>query len=210
MNDFSEVDEFDALDFLAFLKKVNDLNPVTYQYFNQLLRHRTIILNDDVNETIIETVWLPLKEFEEDKSEKPVTLILNSSGGSVSDGFFLGHYLSQYKKRLNIIVPGYAASMAAVILCGGGNNDNVVRYCYPSTYGLLHDGYVALSASEAKTAEDIMGFNKQVDENIRSFILSNTKITPELFVAHARHQWFLSAEELKKYGLVDHIIGCDN
>lgn len=209
MSSYNEVDEFDALDFLTFLKKVNDLNPVTYQYFNQLFRHRTIILNEEIGESLIETVWLPLREFEEDNSNEPITLILNSIGGSVSDGFFLAHYLAQYKKKLNIIVTGYAASMAAVILSGGGKNDNVTRYCYPSTYGLIHDGYVVISASESKTAEDIMGFNKRVDEDIRSFILNNTKITPELFDAHARHQWFLNAHEMLEYGLIDKIIGED-
>jgi ATP-dependent protease ClpP protease subunit len=49
-----------------------------------------------------------------------VTLILNSLGGSVADGFFLANYLSNYSKKLDIIVTGYAASMAAVILSAGG------------------------------------------------------------------------------------------
>lgn len=80
-------------------------------------------------------------------------------GGAVSDGFFLAHYIAHYKKKLNIIVTGCAASMAAVILAGGGKNSNVTRYCYPSSYALIHDGYVALQASEAKTASDIMDFN---------------------------------------------------
>ena len=83
------------------------------------------------------------------------------------------------KKKLNIIVTGYAASMAAVILCGGGNNPNITRYCYPSTYGLIHDGYVALSASESKTASDIMAFNEKVDQDIRQFILDNSKFTSD-------------------------------
>lgn len=73
-----------------------------------------------------------------------MTLILNSIGGTVSDGFFLAHYIANYKKKLNIIVTGCAASMAAVILCGGGKNENVTRYCYPSSYALIHDGYVTL------------------------------------------------------------------
>ena len=110
---------------------------------------------------------------------------------------------------MNIIVPGYAASMAAVILAGGGKNENVTRYCFPSTYALIHDGYVALSASEAKTANDIMAFNNKVDENIRQFIIDNTNITAEEYDAQARHQWFLSAEEMKKYNLVDKIYGVD-
>lgn len=179
------------------------LDPSTFQYYNQLFNKRTIVFNDEVAEDIIEKVYLPLREFEEDYSNEPVTLILNSLGGSVSDGFFLAHYLTHYKKKLDIIVCGYAASMAAVILCAGGKNDNITRYCYPSTYGLIHDGYVALSTSEAKTADDIMEYNKKVDKDIRDFIINNTNITAEIYDNHARRQWFLSAEEMKEYNLID-------
>lgn len=179
------------------------LDPSTFQYYNQLFNKRTIIFNDEVAEDIIEKVYLPLREFEDDHSDEPITLILNSLGGSVSDGFFLAHYLTYYKKKLNIIVCGYAASMAAVILCAGGKNENITRYCYPSTYGLIHDGYVALSTSEAKTADDIMEYNKKVDKDIRDFIINNTNITAEIYDNHARRQWFLSAEEMKEYNLID-------
>jgi len=47
-----------------------------------------------VQEDIIEKVYLPLRDFEKDDSMEPVTIIMNSSGGSVSDGFFLAHYIS--------------------------------------------------------------------------------------------------------------------
>lgn len=197
---------------LGFLFSSDDcagLDPVMYQYYHQLNDNRTIILNTDIDEKIVETIYLPLREFEQDSNTKPVTLVLNSQGGCVSDGFFLAHYISQYKKPLDIIVPGYAASMAAVILAGGGNNNNVTRYCFPSTYALIHDGYVALSASEAKTANDIMAFNNRVDESIRNFIIENTKITAEEYDAQARHQWFLSAQEMKQYNFIDKIYGID-
>jgi ATP-dependent protease ClpP protease subunit len=88
-----------------------------------------------------------------------------------------------------------------------GKNPNITRYCYPSTYGLIHDGYVALSASETKTAADIMAFNERVDADIRQFILDNTKITPEQYDSKTRHQWFLNSKELKEYGLIDVILG---
>lgn len=197
------------LDFLSIVEKTDGLNVVNYQYFHQLLQRRTIILNQEIDENLIESVYLPLKEFEEDESVKPVTLILNSLGGSVSDGFFLAHYLTQYKKKLNIIVTGYAASMAAVILCSGGKNPNITRYCYPSTYGLIHDGYIAISASESKTASDYMAFNERVDQDIRQFILDNSNITAEQYDAKTRHQWFLTAQEMKQLNLIDEVIGCD-
>ena len=170
---------------LSTILEQGGLNAVDYQYFNQL------------------------KDFEEDDCSSPVTLILNCIGGSVSDGFFLAHYISQYKKPLNIIVLGYAASMAAVILAAGGNNENVTRMCYPCTYGLIHDGQVAIQASEAKTAADIMAFNDTIDQQIRQFFIDNTKITAEEYDNHSRHQWFMSAEELKKLGFIDKIIGVD-
>ena len=100
------------------------LDPIKYQYFYQLINKRTIVCNTDVDESLIETVYLPLKNFEEDTSTAPVTLILNSSGGSVVDSFFLAYYIANYKKKLNIIVPGYAASMATVLLAGGGKNED--------------------------------------------------------------------------------------
>ena len=114
------------LDFLT-LPQLAGFDPVNYQYFNQLLNKRTVIFNQEVDENIIETVYIPLRDFEQDESQQPVTLILNSPGGSVADGFFLAHYLKTYKKKLNIIVTGYAASLATIILAGGGKNENVHR-----------------------------------------------------------------------------------
>ncbi len=195
------------LDIIQQMVGAKGPDPILYQYFHQLLDKRTVIFNREVNEDVVEMVYLPLKEFEDDESDEPVTLILNSFGGSVSDGFFLAHYLSQYKKKLNILVTGYAASMAAIILCGGGKNPNVTRSCYPSTYGLIHDGYVALNPSESKTASDIMAFNESVDQDIRQFILENTNITPEQYDSKTRHQWFLTAKEMKELNLIDVIIG---
>ena len=150
---------------------------------------------------------MPLRDFELDDSMEPVTIIMNSSGGSVSDGFFLAHYISQYSKPLNIIVPGYACSMAAVILAGGGKNEKVIRSCYPCSYALIHDGYVALAAAETKTANDIMAFNDNVDKQIRQFFIDNTNITEEQYESKSRHQWFLSSNEMYELGLIDRIYG---
>ena len=52
-------------------------DPATYQYFNQLINNRTIIFNCDVQEDLIEKVFIPLREFEQDDSMEPVTIIMN-------------------------------------------------------------------------------------------------------------------------------------
>lgn len=193
-------------EFLTLPEKFSGLDAVSYQYFNQLLNNRTVVFNSDVDENVIEAVYLPLRDFENDNNDEPVTMILNCSGGSVSDGFFIAHYIASYKKKLNIIVTGYACSMATVILAGGGKNPNVTRKAFPCSYLLCHDGYVALSASEAKTAADIMRWNERIDESIRNFVITNTNITEELYDKNARKQWFITAKEAKELNLIDEIM----
>ena len=193
-------------EFLTLPEKFCGLDPITYQYFNQLLNHRTVIFNNEISESIIETLYIPLRDFEKDDSNEPVTIILNSVGGSVSDGFFLANYLTSYKKKINLIVTGYAASMASVIFAAGGKNDNITRYCYPSSYLLVHDGYVSITPSESKTAGDIMLWNEKVDQNIKDFFIKNTNITEELYDSKARKQWFIDAYEAKELNLIDVIL----
>lgn len=194
-------------DFFA-MPETSGYDPVNYQYFNQLINHRTVIFNTDIDEEIIERVYLPLRDFENDSSTAPITLILNSSGGTATEGFFLAHYIANYKKPLTILVTGSAASMAAVILAAGGHNENVHRICYLSTYALIHDGYVAISQqTEAKTAADLMEFSNKIDQDIRQFFLDNTNITAEQYDAKTRHQWFINAHEMKDLNLIDEIVG---
>lgn len=195
-------------DIFAVLSQTS-IDPVDYQYFHQLLDNRTIILNREIGEDIIETVYLPLKDFEKDEDIAPVTLMINSVGGSVSDALFLCNVIDNYKKPLNIIVPAYACSMGTIILCAGKNNPNVTKYCYPFSFGLLHCGQTAVSG-ETTSVEDVMMFNKTIDNQIKQYIIDNTNITEALYNEHHRKQWYLSAEEMKNYGLVDYIIESTN
>lgn len=194
------------LEFLGFANDVSTLDPIMYQYFNQLLKKRTIILNAEIDESILETVVLPLKDFEEQESDKPVTLILNTPGGSVADGLMLCNIIDNYKKPLEIIIPSYACSMGTIILCSGNKNPNVTKKAYPFSFALFHSGQTYVGG-ESTSVEDVMNFNKGVDNKIRDYIIANTNITEELYDAHHRKQWYISAEEMLEYGLIDEIIG---
>ena len=194
------------LEFLGFANDVSTLDPIMYQYFNQLLRKRTIILNAEIDESILETVVLPLKDFEEQESDKPVTLILNTPGGSVADGLMLCNVIDNYRIPLEIIVPSYACSMGTIILCSGNKNPNVTKKAYPFSFALFHSGQTYVGG-ESTSVEDVMNFNKGVDNKIKNYIITNTNITEELYDAHHRKQWYISADEMLEYGLIDEIIG---
>ena len=55
--------------------------------------------------------------------------------------------------------------------------------------------------------DDVIDFNRAVDNKIRDYVVKNTNISEELYAAHHRKQWYLTAEEMLKYGLIDEIIG---
>ena len=182
------------------------VDPANYQYFNHLLNYRTIILNKEVDETIVEHVAIPLLDFEKDSSNDPVTLIISTVGGSVCDGLFLCNIIDNYKKPLNIVILGYAASMGTILLAAGAHNPNVTKKCYPFSHALLHAGFSAISG-ETLSAEDTMAFNKRINDKIKTFIITHTKISEEEYVQNERKQWFLDADDLYKYGFVNEIIG---
>lgn len=194
------------LEFLGFAEATSSLDPIMYQYFNNLLKRRTIVLNSEIDENILETVVLPLKEFENDDITKPVTLILNTPGGSVADGLMLCNIIDNYKKPLEIIVPSYSCSMGTIILCSGNKNSNVIKKAYPFSFALFHSGQTYVGG-ESTSVEDVMNFNKGVDNKIRDYIIANTNITEELYDAHHRKQWYISADEMLEYGLINEIIG---
>ena len=194
------------LEFLGFANDVSTLDPIMYQYFNQLLKKRTIILNSEIDENILETVVLPLKDFEQDDSFEPVTLILNTPGGSVADGLMLCNIIDNYKIPLEILVPSYACSMGTIILCSGNKNPNITKKCYPFSFALFHSGQTYVGG-ESTSVDDVIDFNRGVDNKIKEYIIKNTNISEELYDKHHRKQWYLTAEEMLQYHLVDEIIG---
>ena len=195
-------------DFLALVEENSQLDPVSYQYFNHLFNHRTIVFNDGIDKNILEAVILPLKEFEDDGSNDPVKMIISTPGGSISEGLVLCNIIDNYSKPLEIYVMGYACSMGTIILAAGNNNPNVKKFYYPFSFALFHSGYTAFEG-ESLSVEDAMAFNKRVDNRIRDYIVANTKITEEQYRANERRQWYLDAHDMKELGLIDVIIGED-
>ena len=83
-------------DFLTLVEENSQLNPVSYQYFNHLFNHRTVVFNDGIDKDILEAVILPLKEFENDDSNDPVKMIISTPGGAISEGLVLCNIIDNY------------------------------------------------------------------------------------------------------------------
>lgn len=179
-----------------------------YVYLKNL-ENRTIIMNSEVDESLVERVIMPLIAFENDDSTAPVSLYIQTCGGSVSDGLILCNIIDNYKKPLKIIVLGYALSMGTVILCSGNHNPNVTKYCYPFSYALHHSGSMSLFG-EANVVHDNYDFMTKLDGQVNKYITENTGITEDELKDNGRKQWYMGAMEMREKHLVDHIIGVDD
>ena len=178
---------------------------VRYQYFENLKR-RTIVFNRLVNEDILEYLILPLRQFELDDNNEPVTLILNTCGGSALDGLVVLDLIDNYKKPLNIYVYSYAMSMGAIILAAGNKNPNVHKYAYKFSFGLIHSGDITLGQGGANQVKDTMNFLQDVDKRIEQYFFDNTNITKAVWKKIKDKEFYMTADQMKQFGLIDEIL----
>ena len=187
------------------VKEVSSLDPISYQYFDNLFNHRTIVFNQDVDESIVENVILPLRTFENDDSEEPVSLIINTPGGAALPSLVLINIIDNYKKPLNIYVYGYAMSMGDIILAAVNNNPNVHKYCHKFSFGLIHSGDINL-AGNSSACKQTIAFLNDVDETIKQYFLTNTNFTEETWARIEDKEFYMTSTQMKEYGLIDEII----
>ena len=90
-----------------------------YDIPSRLLMDRIIMLTDEINSATANSIIGQLLFLEKEDNKKPITLYINSPGGSVTDGFAIYDVIHQIKCPVNTICMGMAASMAAFLLAAG-------------------------------------------------------------------------------------------
>lgn len=195
----------------------NGIAPDLYQYYKGLANDR-VILAGEIMDDIVENVAIPLldmikknKEVKdsnlEEQSSKlnPIEIIIHSPGGSVYDGMFLANIIDKAEVPINIKIFGNALSMGMIIAMAGYNNPNVTKECYGFSIGLIHAGSLKMEG-EANAVRDTMEFNDKYSEMMKQYVLSHSKITEEEYEEHNSKQWYLTADEMLNYGIVDKVI----
>lgn len=192
------------VDIKDFLQEQIDLSPVTYQYYKNL-QNRTLIINGEITCDIIESAVLPLIEWDNDGSEKPINIILNTNGGDVYSGMTLCSVIERLKCNTTITVLSMAASMGALIAMSGKNNPNVTTYCYPFSVFLIHSGSCYFEGS-SNQVKDTMKFQEEYEIKLTEYILTHTTIPIDVYEKQTRYEWYMTASTAKEYGIVDEIL----
>jgi ATP-dependent Clp protease protease subunit len=178
--------------------------PAKGQWLEHLRRSRTIELFGPVNSALAKRVISQLFYLEADDAEKPITVLQNSPGGSVTDGLAIYDAMRFIKPEIRIVCVGLTASIATITLLGAPRQH---RYTLPHTEFLIHQplipGSVFGVASDLEiTANQIL----KTRELINQMLARETGQPLEIVRRHTERDYWMTADEAVEYGLVAKVL----
>jgi ATP-dependent Clp protease protease subunit len=174
----------------------------TYDIFSRLLMDRIIFLGTPVNDDVANIVIAQLLFLEADNPERDVHLYINSPGGSVSAGLAIYDTMQFMKAPVNTICMGFAASMGCFLLAAGRPGK---RSALPHARIMQHQpsgGAEGTAADIEVRANEIVYLRAKVNQ----LMSKHTGRPVEQIERDFDRDRFMSAEEAKAYGIIDHVI----
>ena len=174
-----------------------------YDMPSRLLKDRIVLCAEEINPETSASIVAQLLALESEDDTKPVTMYINSPGGSVYDGFAIYDVMQNLRCPVVTICVGMAASMGAFLLAAGAKGK---RYAMPNSTVMIHQplGGVQGQASEIEIhAKHILRLKK----SLYDILAKATGQDYAKIESACDRDTFLSPAEAKAFGLIDHIIG---
>lgn len=173
-----------------------------YDIYSRLLKERIIFLGSPINDIVANTVIAQLLFLESEDKTKDIKVYVNTPGGSVTAGMAIYDTMQYVKPDVTTICVGLAGSMGAVLLAAGKKGK---RFALPNSEVLLHQimGGAEGQASDIQIrAEHIL----KIRDRLNHILAKHTGNSVEKIKKDTDRDFFMSAEQAKKYGVVDKII----
>lgn len=174
----------------------------SYDIYSRLLKERIIFLGEEVNDTTASLIVAQLLFLESEDTGKDINFYINSPGGSVTAGMAIYDTMNYIKCDVSTICIGMAASMGAFLLAGGTKGK---RFALPNAEVMIHQpsGGARGQATDIKiVADNIMKTKRKINE----ILAKNTGKPLEVIEVDTERDFYMSAEEAQKYGIIDGIL----
>jgi ATP-dependent Clp protease protease subunit len=173
--------------------------------FSRLLDERIIFLGDEVNDDVANIVISQLLYLQSEDPKKDITMYINSPGGSVVSMWAMIDTMNLISCDVSTVCVGLAASAASAMLVSGTKGK---RFILPHAKVMIHQpmGGAKGQATDIKImAEEIL----KTREEMYRYMVERTGQKYEKIVVDMERDFYMSADESLKYGIVDKIIGLD-
>jgi ATP-dependent Clp protease protease subunit len=188
----------------GILARVAEAPPLTLgdPLFQRLLRHRIILLGQQVDDDLANRICAELVLLAAEDSRRDISLYINSPGGSVSAGLAIYDVMQYVPNDIATYAMGMAASMGQFLLCAGTAGK---RYALPHAQILMHQphGGIGGTASDIRIqAEQILYVKRILAERTA---MHTGQTVEQIEIDSDRDRWF-TADEAKDYGFVDRVV----
>lgn len=173
-----------------------------YDIYSRLLKERIIFLGEPVDDNVANIIIAQLLFLEAEDAKKEIKMYINSPGGSVTAALAIYDTMQYVKPDVATICIGQAASAAAVLLASGAKGK---RFSLPNSRVLIHQvmgGAEGQARDVAIQTREMMRIKQQVDKILSAHTGQSIKKIEE----DTDRDFFMTAEEAKKYGIIDKII----
>lgn len=172
-----------------------------YDIYSRLLKDRIVFLGGGVDDDMANLIIAQLLFLESEDPKKDISLYVNSPGGSVTAGLAILDTMNHVKPHVSTVCVGMAASAAAVILSAGEKGK---RYALPNAEVMIHQpwGGAQGQATDIEiTAKHILATR----DRLNKILAKNTGQALEKIEKDVERDYFMMADEAKKYGIVDQV-----
>jgi ATP-dependent Clp protease protease subunit len=172
-----------------------------WDIYSRLLRDRIIFIGTPIDDFVANSVIAQLLFLQMEDPKKDINLYINTPGGSVTDGMAIYDTMNMLSCEIVTYCVGLAASMGTVLLSAGTSGK---RYALPNSRVMIHQpsgGAGGQAADISIAAKEILRWRKRINE----VLAENSGKTEEEIEKDSDRDYYLSAEEAKDYGLVDHV-----
>ncbi|WP_024787405.1 ATP-dependent Clp endopeptidase proteolytic subunit ClpP [Lebetimonas sp. JH369] len=173
-----------------------------YDIYSRLLKDRIVMLQGEINDHVSSIIVAQLLFLEAENPEKDIYLYVNSPGGVVTSGMAIYDTMNYIKPDVVTICMGQAASMGAFLLSSGAKGK---RFALPHARIMIHQplGGAQGQATDIEIhAKEILRMKKELNR----ILAENTGQSLRRIEKDTERDFFMSAEEAMKYGLVDKVL----
>jgi ATP-dependent Clp protease protease subunit len=175
-----------------------------FDIFSRLLKERIVFIGGPIDSNVANLVMAQLLFLAAEDPSKDIQLYINSPGGSVTDGMAIYDTMKYIKPDVSTICMGVAASMGAFLLAGGTKGK---RLALPNSKVLIHQ--VMGGMERQSQAADIKIFAEEIlrtKDQLNKILAQNTGQPISKIEKDTDRDFWMDAQEAKKYGLIDEII----
>lgn len=174
-----------------------------YDIYSRLLRDRIIFLGGAIDDDTANIVIAQLLFLQNEDPKKDIELYINSPGGSVTAGLAILDTMNHVKPDVSTICVGMAASAASVLLSAGAKGK---RFALPNSEIMIHQPWTEGVGGQATDIEIRAKHILNTREILNKILSKNTGKPISQIEKDVERDFFMTAEEAKKYGIVDKIL----